>query len=232
MMERVDEAMLMAFVDGELDAAEAARVELALAADPELKARVQAEQRLKATLAQRYDPILDEPVKERFAAMLGANVVPIGSARRRPAFALRWPQAAAIAATLVAGVLAFQLVPADAPEPEPRVAQGALAEALETQLASQPTGATRIGVTFAAHDGRICRTFEASGATGLACRGAESWELMATGAAEGGRAGEYRQAGSGAAKVMQLAQDMMAGEPFDAAAERRARDSGWRRNER
>jgi len=51
---------------------------------------------------------------------------------------------------------------------------------------------------------------------------------MMTAADASGRRGEFRQAGSGNPLVLQAAQEIMAGEPLDAAAERRARDSGWR----
>ena len=70
-----------------------------------------------------------------------------------------------------------------------RVAQGPLAAALDTQLASaQPAdAATRIGLSFAAADGRLCRTFDSAALSGLACRGGEGWQLMMTAAGGGGR---------------------------------------------
>ena len=51
---------------------------------------------------------------------------------------------------------------------------------------------------------------------------------MMTAAGSGRQHSDYRQAGSGNALVQQAAQAMMAGEPYDEAAERLARDSGWR----
>jgi hypothetical protein len=114
----------------------------------------------------------------------------------------------------------------------PMIAAGQLAEALETQLASAPPAgaAARIGVSFPAQDGRFCRTFETPELAGLGCRGGKGWEIvtMARTGTGGERDGEFRQAGSGAALVMQMSQEMMAGDPLDAGAERRARDSGWR----
>ena len=86
-------------------------------------------------------------------------------------------------------------------------------------------------MSFAANDGRYCRTFEDPRLSGLACAGEHGWELVAT--APGTRAGgEYRQASSGNALVLGTAQEMMAGEPLDAAGERRARDMGWYRHPR
>ena len=49
--------------------------------------------------------------------------------------------------------------------------------------------------------------------------------MIAAGA--GAPRGGYRQAG-GSPLVAQAAQELMTGEAFDAEAERRARDSGWR----
>jgi hypothetical protein len=110
------------------------------------------------------------------------------------------------------------------------VAQGELAHALDTQLASaQASGAaTRIGVSFAAADGRFCRTFDSAAVAGLACHGDAGWQLMLTAPGAGPAASELRQAASGDPHVLATAQELMAGEPLDAAAERRARDSGWR----
>jgi len=53
---------------------------------------------------------------------------------------------------------------------------------------------------------------------------------MMTAAGSGRQQSDYRQAGSENLLVQQAAQEMMAGEPYDDAAERRARDSGWRSN--
>jgi hypothetical protein len=111
------------------------------------------------------------------------------------------------------------------------VAQGPLAGALDYQLASaQPAGApTRIGLSFAAADGRLCRTFDSAALSGIACLGEAGWQLVMTAAGAQAPGGDYRQAASGNPQVLAAAQELMAGEPFDAAAERRARDSGWRR---
>jgi hypothetical protein len=52
--------------------------------------------------------------------------------------------------------------------------------------------------------------------------------VLKTAAGSGAQRADYRQAGSENLLVQQAAQEMMAGEPYDDAAERRARDSGWR----
>lgn len=232
-MPPIDDELLMAYVDGELDEVSSKRVARALAANRELAEAAEAQKRLKAKLSRRYDPVAEEEVPERFRALLGTNVVPIAPALEKKRAGFRWPQLAAIAATFVVGMLTAQVVTDEQPagvDGGPMLAAGPLAEALETQLASaQPQDApAKIGVSFAATDGRHCRTFETADLAGLACRGEPGWELVTTARLEGGSGGEYRQAGSAAALVMQVSQEMISGEPFDAAAERRARDSGWR----
>jgi hypothetical protein len=52
--------------------------------------------------------------------------------------------------------------------------------------------------------------------------------LRQTRSPENRQTAEYRQAGSADAALLAEAQAMMAGDPLDAAAERRARDLGWR----
>ena len=229
---RIDDDLLMAFLDGELDEVTRARVERALAEDPELQVRLDIQRRLRDRLAAHYAPVAEEEVPERFRAMLETNVVALPAARSRPL----WQTFVALAATLVLGLFIGRAITSPGPiavEDGIAVARAELADALETQLAStQPPGAvTRIGVTFQRGDGRLCRTFDSGATAGLACRDGAGWQLMMTASRAGGGAeGGFRQAGTGNALVLQAAQELMTGEPLDAARERQARDSGWRTN--
>jgi hypothetical protein len=229
-MMAIDEDMLMAFADGELDEVGRARVERALAEDPALRARLEQQRRLRARLAAYYGPAAEEEVPERLRAMLETNVVRLPAWREPPL----WRGFAALAATLLLGlVLGRTWLAPEGPvavEGGAMVARADLARALDTQLASdQPAGApTRIGLSFAASDGRLCRTFERAALSGLACRGDRGWQLIMTAAGAPAPSGGYRQAGSAHPQLLEVAQAMMAGEAFDAAAERRARDTGWR----
>ena len=230
----IDDDLLMAFADGELYEIARARVERAVAADPALRARLEQQQRVRATLAAFYGPTAEEAVPERLRAMLDTNVVDFAAARPHRARP-RWQDLAALAATLVLGLALGRalLVPAAGPvgvENGTMIAQGPLAAALDTQLASAQASdtATRIGTSFAAADGRLCRTFDSAAMAGLACKGDQGWQLIMTAAGSAAPQSGYRQAGSAAPLVAQAAQELMTGEPFDAAAERQARDSGWR----
>lgn len=63
---------LAAYVDGELTGVAADRIAQAIAADPQLAARVEAEQRMRATLKRALDPVLAEPVPEDLTLMIAA----------------------------------------------------------------------------------------------------------------------------------------------------------------
>jgi hypothetical protein len=235
-MMTIGDETLIAFADGELTGIRRAELERALAGDPELRARLERQQRLRALIAGHYAPVEDEPVPDRFTALLAVpaedNVVDFAAAKQRRARPL-WQSLTALAATLVLGLIAGQMLPGGeggpvAMEGGTMVARGDLADALDRRLAGDQGGETRIGVSFAAADGRFCRTFDGAEMSGLACRGDAGWQLVATAPGSGAAGAEYRQASSGNALVLGAAQEMMAGEPLDAAGERRARDTGWR----
>lgn len=246
-MIKIADETLIAYADGELHGARREALERALAGQPELRRRLAAQQQLRSRIAGHYAPVAEEPVPDRFAAMIRqsaagndnqAGIVDLAAARakRRPLAA--WRNLAALAATFVFALVLGQAMPplvggSDRSGPVAvadgsLVASGALEAALDGQLAADP-GETRIGISFAAADGRFCRTFDGAAMSGLACRGGADWQIVAT--APGSPAsGEYRQAASGSALILGAAQEMMAGEPLDAEGERRARDAGWRRD--
>ena len=238
---RIDDEVLVAFADGELDAGTHAEVARALAEQPDLRARLERQQRLRDKISAHYGPVTYEAVPERLSALItgdsayvSGNVIDLAEVRQRSARPT-WQNFGAIAATLVVGLLAGQLLPFGRSEPfaledGAMMARGELAEALETRLASAqaPDAQTRIGLSFETADGRMCRTFDAAALSGLACRGEPGWQLVMTAAADRGGS-QYRQAGSDNYLVLQAAQEMIAGEPLGAEAERQARDRGWRK---
>ena len=233
-MNRIGEETLMAYVDGELSAIRRHEVERAIAGDPELQARVESERSLRDRLAGHYGPVADEPVPERLAARVaGSNVVDFQAAHAQRGRPL-WQSLTALAATLVAGIAAGTMLtrgdggPVAFADGE-MIARGDLAEALDTRLAADGArDGPRIGLSFAAADGRYCRTFDMATLSGLACRGGQGWQVMAAAAPAGGQGGQFRQASAGSPLVLQAAQEMIAGEPLDAESERRARGRGWR----
>lgn len=227
------EEQIIAYVDGELGPIEALRFERAIEADPAMAAEVERHRRLRAIVAGHFAPVTAEPLPERLTALLDSNVLAF-PAKRKSWFG-EGGRYTALAATLVAGLIAGHLLPLGPSAPIGEkggavVAQGDLAKALDSQLASaEQGGAYRIGVSFRSSDRRYCRTFTGTVGAGIGCRGDDGWALerFVSNAPEG-VAGEYRQAASASADVLAAAQEMMAGDPLDAAAEKAAQARGWR----
>lgn len=232
---------LMAYVDGECDADERARFEAAMADDPTLAAEVAAERALRVRLHDAYAPVLDEPIPARFAALMApppAEATDLAAHRaRRAAPSHRGAPRFALAAALA--LLALALWSLRPPSSAVRMQDGALvagdglARSLDHGLASAPEAGARvsIGLTFRDDAGAICRSFslhDGSGLAGLACRSGDGWrvDVLARGETD---AGEVRQAAADVPAAVQAGIDArLRGGAFDAAAERAARDAGWR----
>lgn len=80
---------LMAYADGELAGADAARIEAALSADPALAREVAAHRALRARLKGQLDPVRDEPVPDALSAMIAAAAREDEHGAARPAQAER-----------------------------------------------------------------------------------------------------------------------------------------------
>jgi hypothetical protein len=233
----IDDATLMAYADGELSAEERAEIERALAADPALRAQLETHQKMRAQLSGAYADVLDDPVPEslhtaaRGPAPRAAEVVDF-SARREAKTKWSVREWGAMAASLVGGlVIGLGAMNTQSPliavTADGMSARGTLERALNTQLASDEAGAVRIGLSFRVEDGAYCRTFELTerGTSGIACRGANGWDVPMT--AAHGAQGDIRMAGASEA-VLNVVATMIEGDPLDAEAETTARDAGWR----
>lgn len=217
---------LMAYVDGELAPAERSAFERELAADPELQREVARHRALRGRLAAAFDPVIEEPVPLRLTLAAQA-----ANARGR---GWRAPQWAAMAACLALGVALGQAV---LPERGPLaardgalVARGRLAKALDQRLAAEG-GAVRVNLSFRSADGRYCRSFQSTPdrLAGVACREPQGWTARALAAWSPPPDTAYRTAGSEApAPVLAAVDGLIVGAPLDAAAERAARDRGWK----
>ncbi|HUN74358.1 MAG TPA: hypothetical protein VMU40_07580 [Steroidobacteraceae bacterium] len=242
----LSDEILMAYADDELEPAQRAAVEQAMACDPDLARRVAEHKALRERLHRAYDPVLREPIPANLLA--AAREPPAGSPdnvialqprapRRRPA---PW-QWAAMAASLLVGLGIGQLTRwGGASDPLAArngqlLARGALAEALNQQLAStqDPHSPMQVGISYLAKDGSYCRTFtwaDRGGLAGLACREGRDWQVQMLMQSASGPEGEgqYRRAASALpAAIAQAAQAQMSGEPLDAQSEAAARASGW-----
>jgi anti-sigma factor RsiW len=241
----ISDEILMAYLDNELAPEERARVASSIAADPEVKRRLERQERLHAVLAAAFDPAVKQAVPERLVAV--AKTTPASPLWRARAAVARWlspsapsfaPALALVAATLLIGVgLGLALTGPGgsgliAANDGALVAQGELARVLEERLASEGAEAVpRVGVSFRSKEGAFCRTFETGAdpnVAGLACRGADDWVIhTVTRAAPIGGA-PYEVAGGAMPPALRNAvAELIDGAPLDAEGERRARDGDW-----
>jgi len=251
----IPEETLMAYVDGELDAAARAQVEAAMRDDPRIETRVAQQRELKAKIQQAYAADLTEAVPERLvAAAHGRGLVSdpqVDRGQARAAIAsrslrLRWRQPqwrpiVSMAASLVVGIgvgfLAWRHSDSNMIQNThgALVAGGPLAQGLSSQLAGDrsPASAVEIGLSFLTKSGDYCRTFTIVGkasTAGLACRHAERWEVQAL--AQSGAVkedgSEYRTASSSLPPAIATSvEEQISGEPLDRTGEIAARKAGW-----
>lgn len=227
-----------AWLDGELDAAAAAEVAARVAADPALQRKAAAHRSLGAQLSGAFAPIAAAPIPAALTASPEPdNVVDLAAARTRRSRRFGLPstaQWAAMAATLVLGLAAGSVFDRRAQTPVRSesgylLASAELDHALNTRLASAPlaTG-PRIGLTFLDRSGSICRSFTDGAAQGLACRAGDEWRIRGLFQAANGPSGEFRMAAGADPALAALIDSTIAGDPFNAAAERQAQRRGWR----
>lgn len=246
----VTREILMAFVDGELAPDEERRVAAEVARDPALNAYVERQKKLAEKLESAFAPVLEAPIPERIERAVQETPIPSAGLlarlqhfwhERRMRTSQTWIPAAALAAGLALGLAldgSFGSTGTDMRMKDGAlVAQGALAQTLTAELASEQTdtrSAARIGVSFRSADGLFCRSFETQtgvrGAlAGLACLKDGDWQIAALTNATPHEA-EFATAGGDMPAVIRSALGaMISGEPLDAAQERAARDQGWQK---
>ena len=200
-----DRLAAMAYIDGELPAADHAAFETRLAQEPALASTVARERALRERLQSAYTPELDEPVPGRLLDLLAMpeparaaanDAVAIGAndahrANLHHARRWAWPQFGAMAACLVLGVLFGTRVLAPHPasggdtlalavaSDGAVTAQGALRDTLEQNVAGtvlDPNASVAVGLTFRNRAKQYCRTFTLSDtSTGIACKQPDGW---------------------------------------------------------
>jgi hypothetical protein len=229
----ISEELIAAFADGQLDAADRARVEAAIAADPALAEKVAAHRALRQLLAAHYAPLTEAVVPAHLTQLLSpkaesAEVVSFAAERQQRGLApvvRRWAPIAgpALAASLVLAL--WQPWQGGAPE---GYAGEQLAAVLETQLVATQRGNTdtRILLSFEREDGGLCRAWRDGDSGGIACRDTEGWKIEQQFALSGAQSSEFRQAGS-ETDLLAAAQEMAAGAALDAEEEQAARDRNW-----
>lgn len=238
----LNDELLCAYMDGELDAAARARVEQALLDDAGARVRLErmrvADERLRAEIPL---PALqpNDPLSRR---ILGGETKVSGM---RPS--LRWGVAiTALAAGISGVVVGFVLSRSQEPPAAPIVAS-ALSPSLSGASSSRLLLATlengesgkaavegdrsvQIILTFESEDGRYCRAFGSrdakAAAEGVACRDGGQWQVVAwDGTADPGE--DFQPAG--ASELLDDVMDRLGGGPaLEVAEERALIEQHWR----
>lgn len=236
---------LSAFLDGELNPVETARIAELVDHDPALKAFVASQERLRARLRTDLGQVIHEAIPERLLralerrASIWERLSAFLFAGKRPADVMA--RAAVPAFALILGIV----IGAEVIQVPSRsanlsyaangelVARGELGFALETKLATDTNGPARIGLTFRDKRGATCRSFALADASssmdGYACKRGGEWQVGAVVNERGAQAGhDYSLA---AAPMPDAIRDAITAEitgvPFDAAQERQARGRDW-----
>jgi hypothetical protein len=227
----VSDEELIAWIDGELSAEAAARLVEAIERDPALAARAAAHRRLAERMTAAFSPIADEPVA--LPRRETAPVISLAEVRAARAEAARtprrWAVPGAIAASLMVGVLAGQqtMMVASVDDRSGALALATpVARALDRQLSGE-AGPIRVALSFRGKDGGYCRSFSGQHIDGVACRSGGGWELRYAAPASHAAGTGYRMAGDDVAKAA-VVEQLIAGDPLDADAERKARAADWK----
>jgi hypothetical protein len=247
----VSDETLMAYADGEADAATCAVIEAAMRDDPEIRRRIEEHRALRETMQGAFSAVLDEPVPQRLIdaarghdAARAGNVVDLVRARRAavdaPGRRRSW-QPVALAASVLLGVALGYMgwhgsntwVKTDSSGE--LIAGAGLAEALSNQLSEDrsPGLVAITGLSFRAKTGDYCRTFSSTGVhanSGLACREGDGWKIkvLAQSPPAAANSSNFRPAASADAPTVRAAvEESIDGEPLDRAGEVAARQGGW-----
>ena len=250
----ISDETLMAYADGEADAATRASIEAAMRDDPEIAGRVALHRAMRETLQGAFATVIEEPVPERLIAAARGQAPPATAStpsavadlagarnaaqRKVEASAGRRWQPAALAACLLLGLSAGYLTwhgpaPLIEANADGLIAGAALAKALSSQLSDdRSAGLVAVtGLSFRNKAGGYCRTFSlsADGASGLACRDGARWKINAlVQSANQGSNANFRTAESALpAPLRSAVETLIEGEPLDRSAEIAARQAGW-----
>lgn len=231
----VTREQLMAYVDGELPPEDSARVQAALAADAGLRAEYERQKALGQTLQNAFAPMLDAPLPDRLLQAARHRSIMDSLRHLFALHPLRMGSSIAGVAVATGLLLGIFVVPHDrgdyAVGADGLVARAGLAQALDTQLASNQdhSGRVTVGISFRDAKDRYCRTFTAERSAGIACHDAGEWHVKALAPANlPGTEGSYRMAaGEMPDAIRDAAAAMMRGTALDASEEAKARAGSW-----
>ncbi len=223
-MTEVNDEMLMAYADGELDPKEMQAIARAVAADPVLARRVGLFRTSRVLARDTLSTDLQEPLPERLVA---AIMQPANSATPRGWTASKLlPLAAALAVAAGIGGYFVGQGGSDGVLGADKALVAALDAGLTGETKSAGDEAVKLLATFRTRQG-ICRMFQTSGVEavrGLGCRHDGRWQVVAAVAEPGD--GSFEPA-SGAASLDIVLDELEAQSPLSTADEEALRRNGW-----
>jgi anti-sigma-K factor RskA len=234
----IDDAMLSAYLDGELSAQDLREVRAALAIDRALAARLAALQRVNELVVRHAKALDATPLPAGVLELLQPKAPQATTATIVQGPWQRWSRHAGAQLALAASlVLALGLTLNNLLEPAPAAlpALAAYAEQLDTSRSGtsmtveQATLINRF--SFRHQDGRYCRQYQLSTATAgtenVACRSAGGWTLVASLPVPVQATPDAYQPASSSAELNVLLDTMMQGAALDLDTEATLIARGW-----
>lgn len=251
----ISDELLAAYLDGELQGAERARIEQAILNDSRLAQRVAQYRKGKGRTRLRLQASLREPMPQRLFQSARATARPataqvidlarVRAERKRRTERHRFLQshrlviAASVLGGLLLGVLADRLVTGSALtayQGGTLTAAGALSAALDQQLGNAAANGSRVrvGMTFRSRNGNYCRTFSVDepALSGLACHEQSHWHILTLVDTPAMSAPLERTVALSTPPtlsplVLQTVRSRISGAPLDAQDLLRARNANW-----
>ncbi len=244
----IDDEMFFAWLDGDLDPADAARVVEIVQQDSSLQERAARYRELRQQAQGAFADDLDEPVPPAWLDRIDAAFTPVETAQlfdlatvreaRRPR-SFRWGWNGAIAASLVAAFTVGALIPRDQPglfddSGGVLIASSALANGLNEARSGVPQlidGHTfKVGLTVKTAAGDYCREAFLNGGGAaqhvLACREGGDWRIEGLVGVDAKERGEYALA-SGLDSPIDALFARLGGDALDRAGETKAIEHRW-----
>lgn len=243
-----DDEKFFAWLDGDLDRSEAARVADIVRQDPSLQERAARYRELRQQAREAFAGDLDEPVPSAWADRIDTAFTPIETAEvfdlaaareARHSRSYRWWRSGAIAASLVAAFVLGGLVPQGRPtlfddKGGALVASSALADGLNevrSGMSRTMDGQRfRVGLSVKTAAGRYCREAFLDGGSAaqhmLACRDGDDWRIQGLVGIDASGRGEYALA-SGSDSPIDTMLIKLGGAVLDRSGETRAIQHLW-----
>lgn len=234
----LNDELIGAYLDGELDAEKRALVEHWLASDSGAAARLERMREADALIRDAI-PRVTTPADDPIAAMIRGETS--GKVLAFPRVSREWGvRAAALAAACVLGVLAGRmtapaLISLDRGVDAQMRVGPQVAQVLDTALSGEPTpvlgGQVEVALSFHTEAGQVCRQYRTSAGgratDAVACRDEQGWRMLVQAVAPEAQEGAFVTAGANTPLDAAISA-LGPASALDAREERALIDAHWR----